>query len=534
MPFMNRIANNIGGLHMVGVHAIITSDLSKTRLKRKIRRQNLKKRRSEILSDGAEEGKNGKNEYRRTIDWKQGLAISMGVPVLILPSIGYLASYLWAAAILVWGLSVCQGFVQNMAYGEMATAFPEESGLPGYSQRVFDNNSPSNYSRGKFIGGFSSWGYWFAWNPALAIYAILISACIQGLVPELAGINSMTLSLICGGLIFGSLIVISARGIGNGAKLGIILAVLSIGPLLILSIGPILTGSFHLSNITGALWPTGWNWDLGSILILFGLFGIAEWSACGFEGAAVFGPQYKKPGSDVPKAIFGAGFVCLIFYVLVQASTTGTLGVDGIVAQPISPFVPIAQETFGSIAGGILIVALVAAMILCILTSFLVAVGGMQAMAKNGYLPGSLAKLNTNGVPVPAMIVTMIFNMLLITLGTPIAILTASAFGYLFANAISLLAYYKAKTDPEMSKLPRPFRAPRGYKYVALIMAIFNVPLCLIGVAYLNASSSGWAPVLVGGFVLLIYVPIWFYSRYEYAKAHRIENQSVISGAEEI
>lgn len=484
------------------------------------------------MTKGAEESKSVRNEYERTIDWKQGFAIGMGIPVLVLPSIGYLASYIWAAAILVWGLSVCQAFVQNTAYGELATAFPQESGLPGYSQRVFDNNSYSNYSRGKFIGGFSAWGYWFAWNPALAICAILIGSCIQGLIPELAGINSTMFSLICGGVVFGSLSLVSARGIGNGARLGLILAIMSIIPISILAIGPVITGSFQLSNITGALWPTGWSWDLGSILIIFGLFGIAEWSTC-FEGVVVFGPQYKNPGSDVPKALFGAGIVCLIFFVMVQASTTGTLGITGILAQPISPFVPIAQMTFGTLAGGILIIMLVAALVLCILTCYLVSGGAMQAMAKNGYLPGSLAKLNPRGVPVRALIVTAIFNMFLIFLGTPIAILTASAFGYMFANAISLLAYYKAKTDPEMSKLPRPFKAPRGYKYVALIMAIFNVPFCLIGVAYLNASASGWAPVIVGAFILVIYVPIWVYSRYEFRKAQATDRPFII-GAEEM
>lgn len=490
------------------------------------------KKESGKLSDGTQEVKVGINEYKRTIDWKQGFAIGMGIPVLVLPSIGYLASYVWAVAILIWGLSVCQAFVQNTAYGELATAFPQESGLPGYSQRVFDNNSASNYSRGKFIGGFSAWGYWFAWNPALAICAILIGSCIQGLIPGLAGINSTVFSLICGGVVFGLLTLISARGIGNGARLGLILAIVSIIPISILAVGPIITGSFQLSNITGSLWPTGWSWNIGSILILFGLFGIAEWSTC-FEGVVVFGPQYKNPGSDVPKALFGAGIICLIFFVLVQASTTGTLGITNILAQPISPFVPIAQMTFGTFAGGILIIMLVAALVLCILTCYLVSGGAMQAMAKSGYLPGSLAKLNSKGVPVRALIVTAIFNMFLICLGTPIAILTASAFGYMFANAISLLAYYKAKTDPEMSKLPRPFKAPRGYKYVALVMAIFNVPLCLIGVAYLNASASGLAPVIVGAFILVIYVPIWVYSRYEFGKVHAMEH-TVARGTEEM
>ena len=67
----------------------------------------------------------------------------MGVPVLVLPSIGYLAGYLWGAAILMWGLSIAQAFLQVTAFGELATVFPEESGLPGFSQRVFTGKNPS-------------------------------------------------------------------------------------------------------------------------------------------------------------------------------------------------------------------------------------------------------------------------------------------------------------------------------------------------------------------------------------------------------
>lgn len=447
----------------------------------------------------------------------------MGVPVFVLPSIGYFASFLWAGAIILWIFSIIQGFLQVTAYGELATAFPEESGLPGYSQRVFeDKNNPSNYSFGKFIGGFSAWGYWFAWNSALAIYAILIASALQGLIPDLAGVNSTLLDLIVGGITFLILILISAKGIGNGARLGLLLAILSIVPLVVLSIGPMVTGSFKLSNISGSWWPTNWSWNLNGILLLLGLAGIAEWSACGFEGAAIFGPQYKNPKSDVPKAIYGSGLVCLLFYVLVQTACTGTLGVNGVVAQGVSPFVPIAQMTFGSVAGGILLVCLVAAMVLCILTAFLVSAGAMQTMSQNGYLPGPFAKLNKHGVPVRAMLVILLFNMLLITLGSPVAIIAAGAFGYMFANAISLFAYYKAKTDPEMSKLPRPFKAPRGYKWVALAVGLFNVPLCLIGVAYLNGTTTGWAPEWVGAAILLIYLPIWWYSRREYAKGQRL------------
>lgn len=79
-----------------------------------------------------QETSDGVDQLKRSIDWKQGLAIALGVPLLILPSLGYLPTYVAAAAILVWGLSILQTFFQNTAYAELATTFPEASGLPGF------------------------------------------------------------------------------------------------------------------------------------------------------------------------------------------------------------------------------------------------------------------------------------------------------------------------------------------------------------------------------------------------------------------
>ena len=38
-------------------------------------------------NDEAKLGKPGANELLRTIDWKQGLIIAMGIPILIVPSL---------------------------------------------------------------------------------------------------------------------------------------------------------------------------------------------------------------------------------------------------------------------------------------------------------------------------------------------------------------------------------------------------------------------------------------------------------------
>jgi hypothetical protein len=92
-------------------------------------------------------------------------------------------------------------------------------------------------------------------------------------------------------------------------------------------------------------------------------------------------------------------------------------------------------------------------------------------------------------------------------------ILAASAIGYVCANGISLFAYVKAKTDPKFSDLERPFKAPGGWKYVALFFGLFNLPLCLIGIIYLNSLEVGWTSTIVGFVVLALYIPLWLYSQ---------------------
>ncbi|MDI9394768.1 MAG: APC family permease [Euryarchaeota archaeon] len=460
--------------------------------------------------------KNESGGLQRTIDWKQGLAIALGVPMLILPSIGYFASYVWAFAIIVWALSVFQGFMQNFAYGELATMFPKASGLPGYAQSVFGSrNKNKRYDLSKLLGGFSAWSYWFAWNPVLAIYSILIGSYLKSLVPALADLPDIPIYLVTGAVVFVLLILVNYRGLSSGATLGYILAALSLAPLIIISIAPFATGHFELSNITGYWLPADWSWDINHILILLGLFAMAQWSACAWETAAIYGPEYKQPKSDVPKALFICGSICLVTYILVQSACTGTLGIEGILAEPFSPMLPMARMTLGSIGGVLSILMLIAAMVLIIQTAFLGASRAMYSMAEEGNLPKFFEKMTPHGTPINAMIVIALLNMGFIFLGTPAAIVAASAIGYVCANGISLLAYVKAKIDPKFSKLERPFKAPGGWQYVALFFGLFNLPLCLIGIIYLNSLELGWTSTIVGFVVLSLYIPLWIYSQKE-------------------
>ncbi len=470
----------------------------------------------------------GDGHLERSINWKQGLAIALGVPLLILPSLGYIPLYLSAAAILIWGLSVLQGFMQNTAYAEMATTFPKASGLPGFAQHVFrTENYQGKYDKGKLIGGFSAWSYWFAWNPVLAIFAILVGGYLHGLFPVLGEtFSEFQLAFISGAVIFGGLFVVNWFGLKEGAILGYILAAISLIPLIVLAVAPFATGHVELANITGSWWPSDWAWDLHHVLILFGIFAIAQWSACGWETAAIYGPEYKNPSKDIPKALYSCGIICFFAYILVQAAVIGVLGVDGVIAEPISPLIPVAQAVFGQAGSIIAIIMLIAAMVLIIQTAYLGSSRAMHSMATEGNLPKVFGKTNRHGTPFVAMIVTAAFNLVLISMGSLTAILAAAAIGYTCANGISLFAYVKAKKHPSFANLERPFKAPKGWKNVAIIFGLFNLPFCVIGVVYLNSLEIGWAPTLLGFIVLALYIPIWLYSQHESRRNNNNNNNN--------
>ena len=48
-----------------------------------------------------------------------------------------------------------------------------------------------------------------------------------------------------------------------------------------------------------------------------------------------------------------------------------------------------------------------------------------------------------------------------------------------------------------------------------MLFGLFNIPLCLIGVVYLNSLEVGWFSTWVGFIVLGSYIPIWLYTQYE-------------------
>lgn len=48
-----------------------------------------------------------------------------------------------------------------------------------------------------------------------------------------------------------------------------------------------------------------------------------------------------------------------------------------------------------------------------------------------------------------------------------------------------------------------------------MAFGLFNVPLCVVGVIYLNSLEIGWTLTWLGFAILALFIPVWLYTQHE-------------------
>ena len=76
------------------------------------------------------------------------------------------------------------------------------------------------------------------------------------------------------------------------------------------------------------------------------------WSSYGFETVAAFGPEYKDPERDTPRALRSAAAFSVVVYALLPLGVGGTLGTQTIADDPT--FIAFYTTAFDTIVGNFL------------------------------------------------------------------------------------------------------------------------------------------------------------------------------------
>ena len=477
------------------------------------------------------------NTLVRSIDWKQGLIIAMGIPILIVPSLCDLSVNLWAMSIAIWVLSVLSGFLLNIPLGEMCATFGV-AGIGGSIQHIFRDDEKykgRKVNYGRIIGSLGAWAYFATWVPVIPIFTIMTGVYINDYFElGFSGSSNTLFYLLLGVLIYGFIIITGRKGLEGGAKAQLILAAITIVPILIIVMVPLFTGDFHMNNITDEVVPAGWKWDGNAILMILGCFTVAQWSAVGWESAATYGAEYKEPSKDVPKALMSCGLLCLFMYFVIAFCMYGALGISGINAAGAATLIPIAESDFGNIGGAVAVVLLIAGMVMIIQTAFLGTARTIQIMAKDGNFPYMFSKTNIYGVPMYAMFFEAAIGFIIILAGiTASQILAVSALGFAIALGMCMLAFIKSRRDPRFKDVERVYRAPKWALPGAYFMCIFEFFFMIPGLLYYVYDSMGFGYVIIGICATLLYVPCWIVIQWWNTQKHPNMNTGVMFEKEE-
>lgn len=306
------------------------------------------------------------------------------------------------------GALVAYGFIGIMVYflmtslGEMATYLPVSGSFGVYASRYVD---PA-------FGFALSWNYWFNWAITLAAETVAGALIMQYWFPNTAA--WMWSALFIGILFILNFMSVRAYAEGEyffaGMKVVTVLVFLFVGSLLIIGVGDKSPG---LTN-----WTIGEAPFVGGFSSIIAIFMIAGFSFQGTELVGIAAGESENPEKNVPHAIKSIFWRIIIFYIgafvvmgfLIPYNDPNLLHSD-IADVAMSPFTLIFHRFGLNYAAGMINAVILTAVLSAGNSGLYASSRMLRSLALEGKAPKLFAKVNSRGIPVPALLATTAIGM---------------------------------------------------------------------------------------------------------------------------
>lgn len=418
-----------------------------------------------------------------------GLFVALGDSLSTAGPGGALAAY-GAIGIMVYFLM--------MSLGEMAAYMPVPGSFGTYATKFVD---PA-------FGFALGWNYWYNWAITIAAELVAASMVVKFWLPGTSSVMWSTLFLV----ILICLNIFSARVYGEsefwfaGIKVATIIIFLIVGVLMIVGImGGKPTGFEN--------WTTGDAPFVGGGAAILGIFMVAGFSFQGTELVGITAGESANPEKDLPRAVKSVFWRILLFYIgaifvvgcIIPYTDPNLLNTE-LSDISVSPFTLVFERAGFAVAASFMN-AIILTSVLSAGNSGLYASSRMlYALAEEGKAPKLFAKLSKNGVPINAMIATvLIASACFLTSPSgdgPVYVWLVNASGLAgfiawLGIAISHYKFRKAFLAQGHTLEELPFQS-KWYPFGP----IFAMALCLIviigqGTSAFSAGGIDWLGVLV-------------------------------------
>jgi ethanolamine permease len=349
------------------------------------------------------------------------------------------------------------------SYTELTTAIPHAGGAFAYSYRAMG-------PFGGLIAGYATLIDFLLATPAIAF---ALGSYLHFLYPALPVLQSA--------LVFNVIfILINISGIKESAAFSIFITALAVGELLLFM--GIIAPHFKAVNFLSNPMPFGWNG-------VFAALPYAVWFYLAIEGVAMVAEEVKEPEKNIPKGYI-SGLATLMFLALGVMILTGGITdwrklstIDYPLPEAIS-IVLGKNNSLTKIFASIGLFGLIASFHGTILASS----RQIFAMARSGYLPQGLAKINQRfKTPHWSVVASGVVSFAALFTGTTSQVIILSVLGAIMMYMMSMISLFILRSKEP--GLKRPFRSPFYPVFPAI--ALFLCLVCLFAIIYYNVMLTG-------------------------------------------
>ncbi|MBF7090168.1 APC family permease [Flavobacterium sp. ALJ2] len=410
-----------------------------------------------------------KNQLKKSLGLSFNIAVliggTIGVGILRTPGTiaGMLDNYwLIIASWLFGGLFILIG---ANSYAELATMLPKAGGSYNYIKRAF----------GEYAGFLSGWFDYITNVIPPAFYCIVISEYLIILFPSLGNYSTeIAIALLV------TFVLLHLSGVKNGSVVQQITSFIKVVCFVALVIA-----CFMYSGIK--LPPIQKDSSFYHIGLLFGVFKSLQLiigTYNGWNSVCFFAEENDNPNKNIPRSLYSGALLVIAIYVLLNIAFFHVLPIETLAKSNLAA-ADVANIIFGK-NGAIIVTVIAIFSLISILNAFMMIPPRiLYGLSRDGFFIEKGTIVNKGGTPIVALLVSSIFSLFLICIGSFEVLFSFAAFTSIIVWGLAYFSLIKLRiTEPD---LPRPYRS-FWHPWTTILAILVSLAL-LIGFIYSDPES---------------------------------------------
>lgn len=424
------------------------------------------------------------NQLKKTLGLSFNIAVliggTIGVGILRTPgSIAGLLDNYWLI-LFSWIFGGFYVLLGANSYSELATMLPKAGGSYNYIKRAL----------GEYAGFLSGWLDYIVNAIPPAFYCIVISEYSIILFPELANYSTViSISLLL------AFVLLHLSGVKNGSVIQQITSFLKVICFVALVIACFIYSGVEVPKIKT-------DSSIFQIALVFGFFKSLQLiigTYNGWNAVCFFAEENDDPSKNIPKSLYSGVLLVVAIYVLVNAAFFHVLPIETLAKSNLAA-ADVAKVLFGE-KGAIIVTVISIFSLISILNAFMMIPPRiLYGLSRDGFFIEKGTTVNKGGTPVVALLVSSLFSLFLICIGSFEVLFSFAAFISIIVWGLAYYSLIKLRTtEPDLA---RPYKS-FWYPWTSIIAIVASVALLL---GFIYSDPKGFA-VIVG--IMVVSYPLF-------------------------